>query len=70
MPRALRALAMTEEPLRKLLRFLRGVLNDACFLAGSALASWGAWELCRPAGMIVAGAALIAFALLIDDGGN
>lgn len=56
--------------MKKLLRFLRGVLNDACFLAGSALASWGAWELCRPAGLIVAGAALIAFALLIDDGGN
>lgn len=55
--------------MKKLLKFLRGILNDACFLAGSALASWGAWELCRPVGLIVAGASLIAFALLIDDGG-
>lgn len=55
--------------MKKLLKFLRGVLNDACFLAGAALASWGSWEIFRPAGLIVAGAALIAFALLIDDGG-
>ena len=55
--------------MKKILKFLRGILNDAFFLGGAALASWGAWEIFRPAGMIVAGAALVVFALLIDDGG-
>ena len=55
--------------MKKIIKFLRGVLNDLCFLGGSALVSWGAWEIYRPAGIIAAGAAMVAFALLIDDGG-
>ena len=56
--------------MKKVIKFLRGVLNDLCFLGGGALVSWGAWEIYRPAGIIAAGAVLVAFALLIDDGEN
>ena len=59
-----------EEIMKKIFKFLRGVLNDLCFLGGGALVSWGAWEIYRPAGIIAAGAVLVAFALLIDDGGS
>ena len=56
--------------MKKIFKFLRGVLNDLCFLGGGALVSWGAWVIYRPAGIIAAGAVLVAFALLIDDGGS
>ena len=59
-----------KENMKKIIKFLRCVLNDLCFLGGGALVSWGAWEIYRPAGIIAAGAALVAFALLIDDGGG
>ena len=54
--------------MKKIIRFLRGILNDLCFLGGCALVSWGGWEIYPPAGLMAAGAGLIAFALLIDDG--
>ena len=56
--------------MKNVLRFLRGILNDLCFLGGGALVATGAWEIYRPAGFIAAGAVLVAFALLIDDGGS
>jgi len=51
--------------MKKVVTFLRRILDDACFLIGAGLVSWGAWEIYPPAGLIAAGGGLIAFALLI-----
>lgn len=51
--------------MKNIIIFLRRILDDACFLIGVGLMSWGAWEIYPPAGLIAAGAGLVAFALLI-----
>ena len=56
--------------MKKIKKALCKYAGDIALIAGAALVVFGAWQICHPAGVIVAGAALIAGSVLESLGGG